>query len=122
MSNNIDINRVLMEIRAFKPQPNTMQPLNGNDAIGRDSVQGVGNTQNVNGPRFNDLLEHAVNKVNDVQQASGAAQKAYINGDPNVGISDVMIASQKAGVAFDSAMTVRNRFVEAYKDIMSMPV
>jgi len=33
-----------------------------------------------------------------------------------------MIAAQKSSVAFDATVQVRNKFVEAYKEIMSMPV
>lgn len=120
MTDRVDINRVLMEIRSFKAQN---QPMN--------SVQGLGGIQEgsnlrgpeqVNGPRFGELLDQAVNKVNEVQQASGAMSKAYIQGDANVGITDVMIASQKAGVAFDAMVQVRNKLVEAYKDVMNMPI
>ncbi|HMY40869.1 MAG TPA: flagellar hook-basal body complex protein FliE, partial [Marinagarivorans sp.] len=39
-----------------------------------------------------------------------------------VDISDVMIASQKASVAFSAMTQVRNKLVDAYKDIMNMPV
>ena len=43
-------------------------------------------------------------------------------GDRSVSISDAMIASQKASVAFTATVEVRNKFVEAYKEIMNMPV
>jgi flagellar hook-basal body complex protein FliE len=33
-----------------------------------------------------------------------------------------MIAGSKAGIAFDATVQIRNKFVEAYKEIMSMPV
>jgi flagellar hook-basal body complex protein FliE len=33
-----------------------------------------------------------------------------------------MIALQKSGVAFQAMTEVRNKLVEAYKDIMSMPI
>lgn len=122
MSNNVDINRVLMEIRSFKapsPQLNGVQKAQGIEGL---SENGLNGTQSVNGPKFGELLEQAVNKVSEVQQVSGSLQKAYIQGDQNVDITDVMIASQKAGVAFDSMVTVRNKLVEAYKDVMNMPV
>ena len=43
-------------------------------------------------------------------------------GDQNVSLSDVMIASNKSGLAFDATVQVRNKMVEAYKEVMSMPV
>jgi flagellar hook-basal body complex protein FliE len=43
-------------------------------------------------------------------------------GDPNVSLSEVMIASQKSSLAFSAMVEVRNKFLEAYKEVMSMPV
>ncbi|PCH63082.1 MAG: hypothetical protein COC09_06625 [Gammaproteobacteria bacterium] len=33
-----------------------------------------------------------------------------------------MVASSKAGIGLEASIQVRNKFVEAYKEIMSMPV
>jgi flagellar hook-basal body complex protein FliE len=43
-------------------------------------------------------------------------------GDRSVNLSDVMIASQKASIAFEATVQVRNKVVDAYKTIMNMPV
>lgn len=40
----------------------------------------------------------------------------------NVSLSDVMIARNKASVAFDATIQVRNKLVDAYKELMNMPV
>lgn len=121
MTDRMDINRVLMEIRAFKAQNPSINPVQG---MGQptEGVNNLNGTQQVNGPKFGELLEQAVNKVNEVQQASGAMSQAYIRGESDVGITDVMIASQKASVAFESMVQVRNKLVEAYKDVMNMPI
>ena len=37
-------------------------------------------------------------------------------------LPEVMIASQKASVSFEAMKEVRNKLVDAYKDIMNMPV
>lgn len=63
MTDRVDINRVLMEIRSFKAQNQAMNSVQG---VG-NSLEGVNNTrgtQQVNGPRFGELLEQAVSKVN----------------------------------------------------------
>ncbi|MFL0799174.1 MAG: flagellar hook-basal body complex protein FliE [Agarilytica sp.] len=117
MSERMDINRLMMEMRALKSQT---QAFNGPGALSRQDV--AQQVNNVNGPKFSDLMTQAIDKVNDVQHASGALQTAYLKGDPNVDITDVMIASQKSGVAFDSMLQVRNKLVEAYKDVMNMPI
>ncbi len=116
MSDRMDINRLMMEMRALKSQT---QAFSG----GSMAAQDVANqAAKVNGPKFSELMTQAIDKVNDVQHASGALQTAYLKGDPNVDITDVMIASQKSGVAFDAMLKVRNKLVEAYKDVMNMPL
>ncbi len=120
MTDRMDINRLMMEMRALKSQT---QAFNGAGSMAaQDAARSVAQGQSVNGPKFSDLMTQAIDKVNDVQHASGAIQTAYLKGDPNVDVTDVMIASQKSGVAFDAMVQVRNKLVEAYKDVMNMPI
>ena len=77
---------------------------------------------NVQGSDFGSMLKQAIDGVNNIQQQAGAAKTAVEMGDRSVSLADAMIASQKAGVAFQATVEVRNKFVEAYKEIMSMPV
>ncbi|MCF7452049.1 flagellar hook-basal body complex protein FliE [Vibrio sp. A1-1] len=74
------------------------------------------------GADFNDLLTKAINNVNTLQKASGDLQTRFDRGDADVSLSDVMIARNKSSVAFDATVQVRNKLVEAYKDLMNMPV
>lgn len=71
---------------------------------------------------FSDLMKQSVDKVNDTQMAASKLSSAFSAGDPSVDVTEVMIALQKAGVAFQAMTEVRNRLVSAYQDIMSMPV
>ena len=71
---------------------------------------------------FGSLLKDAVNSVNALQKEAGAKKTAFEMGDRSVSLGETMIASSKAGIAFDATVQVRNKFVEAYKEIMSMPV
>jgi flagellar hook-basal body complex protein FliE len=47
---------------------------------------------------------------------------AFESGDANVSLAEVMVASQKASVSFQAMLQVRNKLVEAYKDVMNMPM
>ncbi|ERO61579.1 flagellar hook-basal body protein FliE [Pseudomonas piscis] len=76
----------------------------------------------VSGSSFADLLGQAVNKVNDTQQASNQLASAFEIGKSGVDLTDVMISSQKASVSFQALTQVRNKLVQAYQDIMQMPV
>lgn len=71
---------------------------------------------------FGSMLKQAVNAVNDVQHEAKDKRNAFEMGDRSVTLADTMVTAAKAGVAFDATVQVRNKFVEAYKEIMSMPV
>ncbi|MBT1443049.1 flagellar hook-basal body complex protein FliE [Shewanella sp. JM162201] len=79
----------------------------------------VGNTS---GADFASLLSQAVGHVNGLQQTSSNLATRLEMGDTSVTLSDTVIAREKASVAFEATVQVRNKLVEAYKEIMSMPV
>lgn len=71
---------------------------------------------------FAQLLNNSIHKVNDLQQQSGALKTAFEQGREGVDLAQVMIASQKSGLAFNAMVEVRNKLVDAYKDVMNMPL
>jgi flagellar hook-basal body complex protein FliE len=98
----------------------SLEAMNNNtSAISSDSSIPSVNKSSSN---FGDLLKDAVNSVNDIQKQAGAEKQAFEMGDRSVTLAQTMISSSKAGIAFDATVQVRNKFVEAYKEIMSMPV
>jgi flagellar hook-basal body complex protein FliE len=121
VSGRADINQVLAEMRNLRAQvqrPQEVTPEISPTKI--QGTQGVQSTQEL--PKFSDLLSKAVNTVNETQQKSSALTTAYVQGDPSVSLSQVMIQSQKSSVSFQALTQVRNRVVQAYEDIMKMPV
>ena len=71
---------------------------------------------------FADELRRSLARVSQAQEASQAKATAFELGAPDVVLSDVMIDMQKAGIAFQTAVQVRNRLVSAYQEIAGMPV
>lgn len=71
---------------------------------------------------FSAMLKGALDNVNGLQGESRRLSTAVEMGDPSVSLAQAMIAGQKASLAFEATTHVRNKLVEAYKDIMSMPV
>jgi flagellar hook-basal body complex protein FliE len=71
---------------------------------------------------FGSMLKEAVNTVNEAQQETKLKRNAFESGDRSVTLADVMVTASKSSIAFDATVQVRNKFVEAYKEIMSMPV
>lgn len=90
------------------------------------SASGKGATESAagaaKGPDFSSMLADAVKAVNHDQMQSGELKSAFVAGDPKVNLSDVMIASQKAGIEFQLMMQVRNKLVSAYQDVMNMQI
>lgn len=74
------------------------------------------------GPSFGATFQQALGQVNNLSQQSDALKTRFEMGDSQVSLSDVMIASQKSNLAFEATMRVRNKVVQAYQDIMNMPV
>lgn len=122
MVERADINNVLSEIRNMRSQMMQNQRVEqDNNVRGRiDGPQRVDKSPET--PSFGDMLSRAVGNVNELQQTSSDLRTAYDMGDPNVDITRVMIASEKASVSFEALTQVRNRVVQAYEDIMNMPV
>jgi len=71
---------------------------------------------------FGDLLKSAIDNVAGLQMDAKEKITAVEMGDRRVSLAEAMIASQKSSVAFEATVQVRNKLVEAYKDIMNMPV
>ncbi len=126
MDTRMDINRLMVEMRSLKSQSQSFakpESLAARDVVGNGLGQGLNIAAPAKDvPSFGQVLEQAVDKVNGIQKNSAALSKAYEQGDPNVDISDVMVASQKAGVAFQATLQVRNKLVDAYRDVMNMPI
>lgn len=122
MVQRADINSVLSEIRSMRSQMMENQRVEQDNNI-RGRMDGPSKVQETSDtPKFSDMLSQAVGSVNELQQTSSDMKTAYEMGDPNMDISRVMIASEKASISFEALTQVRNRVVKAYEDIMNMPV
>jgi flagellar hook-basal body complex protein FliE len=86
----------------------------GNDIVGESAKS--------NAPDFSQMLKQAIDNVNGLQNQTGELRNRFEMGDEQVSLGDVMIASNKSSLAFEATVQVRNKVVEAYKSVMSMPV
>ncbi|MFJ1339194.1 flagellar hook-basal body complex protein FliE [Pseudomonas caricapapayae] len=108
MSQGVEFNRLMLDMRAMQMDAMSMPKAAAAPELGSSS--------------FADMLGQAINKVSDTQQASTQLANAFEIGKSGVDLTDVMIASQKASVSFQALTQVRNKVVQAYQDIMQMPV
>lgn len=101
---DMNVNQVLAQIRTM-------------------SLQAAGQVQETGGNTgFAALLQQSIAAVNDTQQSAGKMAEALETGAANIRLSDVMVANQKANVSFQAMLQVRNKLVDAYKDVMNMPM
>lgn len=82
-------------------------------------VQGVNNPDALG---FGDMLKGSIEEVNSQMVKSGAMKEAFTKGDPDVSLTEVMVQAQKASVSFQAMLQVRNKLVEAYKDVINTPL
>jgi len=88
--------------KAFSTPDAAVQPLNPSDGFSR-------------------FLGEMIEKVNSSQMTSDTAVQQLVTGDTK-SLHEVMIAMEKASISFQFLNQTRNKAVEAYQEIMRMPV
>lgn len=71
---------------------------------------------------FGELIKSSLDSVNDTQKSAANLATQFELGNPNVDLVRVMVEMQKSRVSFEAVSQVRNKFVEAYREVMSMQV
>lgn len=73
------------------------------------------------GVSFGEFLNNAIQQVNGLQKDSEKLNEALAMGLTD-NIHQVTIAAEKASIALQFTMQVRNKIMDAYQEIMRMPV
>lgn len=71
-----------------------------------------------NSTNFASLLDGAIKSVEQPRQEANQAVQNLLNGDGE--LHTVALAAQRADLAFDLGLQVRNKIVSAYQEIMRM--
>jgi len=102
------VTSVLSQIRSLHAQmPQEIETPRALHGIGEVS------TPEPTTPSFVDTLKHAMEGVNDAQHHASSLSAAFERGEPGADL---------AQVAFKATVEVRNRLVQAYQDVLNMPV
>jgi flagellar hook-basal body complex protein FliE len=102
---NVELTRLLAEMQRLAQQAQT-SPVESQPAAGG----------------FADLLRASIEGVNEAQSSAADMAASFERGESSVGLPEVMIALQKASLSFEAMSEVRNRLVNAYQEIMNMPI
>ncbi|MDR2489646.1 MAG: flagellar hook-basal body complex protein FliE [Desulfovibrio sp.] len=65
---------------------------------------------------FADVLAHSLEKVNSLQAERSVMTDAFASGQSQ-NVHELMITMQKAGLAMNMTAAVRNKIMEAYKEL-----
>ncbi len=106
ITDGIDMSRLLTELRATAAA-----------AQGQVKTPGVSDVDGCS-----NVFKQEINGVNNTQKTAGNLAKAFEVENPDVSVSEVMIALQKANISFQAMTQVRNKLVAAYQEIMNMPI
>jgi flagellar hook-basal body complex protein FliE len=67
---------------------------------------------------FADVIKQAVERVNDMEQEADRSVQQLVTG--KAGIHETMIALQKADISLRLLLQIRNKAMDAYREVMRM--
>jgi flagellar hook-basal body complex protein FliE len=115
---NMTIDSVLSQIRSLQAQTRLNAP-----TVEKPGAAGmVGNAPAADRVSFANVLKQGLEAVNASQNQAADLAARFERGEPGLELSQVMLESQKASVSFRATVEVRNRLVNAYQEIMNMPI
>ena len=113
---NIEANNLLAQIRDYQSQI-----ADSRATISTDNQVGGSSRAGNFGSEISSAMTQALSGVNDLQANAVDLSSAYLAGD-DIPLTDVVLQVQKSSLAFEATLQVRNKILEAYQQIMNMPV
>jgi flagellar hook-basal body complex protein FliE len=95
---------------------NPIQPIRSVELI--DALVRTGKTGKGD---FPGALADAINAVQKVQTNAAESVQRFLDGEGG-DLHQIAVEQQKAGLAFDMFLSVRNKVVQAYQEVMRMQV
>jgi len=71
------------------------------------------------GTEFGDLFNEAIGRVEQYRAKAEGSANAFMNGETEE-LHQVILAGQRAEIAFETFLQVRNKVVQAYQEVMRM--
>lgn len=115
---SLQVDAVLAQIRAMQGQVRAA----GGEAGGAVQAATAANTGQARATSFADVLKQGLDQVNSTQQQAAKLSDQFERGVPGVELPQVMLELQKANISFRALTEVRNKLVNAYQEIMNMPI
>jgi len=116
---NMQIDAVLAQIRSMQSQ---VRGAGGPPSEISQAAAGVGGAVQSPASPFANVLKQGLDQVNQAQSRASDLATQFERGVPGVELPQVMMEMQKASVSFRAITEVRNKFVNAYQEIMNMQI
>jgi flagellar hook-basal body complex protein FliE len=71
---------------------------------------------------FTEIFSNMLENVSKAQQKSAENAVGLQMNNPAISVEDVAIASNEASLKFQTVLQVRNKLLQAYSEVMNMPV
>jgi flagellar hook-basal body complex protein FliE len=91
-------------------------------AIQIPTVERANETPASSGVDLGAKFAEALDGARALENSSESAANRFAAGDPSVGIHEVVIEAEKASIALRYATTLKNKAVEAYRELMNTQV
>jgi len=126
MINDINSSSMMMQMRSMSDMAKTnITPIQINN-------EGLPLNSPLNSPlnrvaepdkvEFGGLLKSAIQQVNSIQHEAKDLKNDFLSGKEGVDLTEVMIASEKASVAFGAMLEMRNKLLKAYEEVKRIRV
>ena len=102
-----DFSNMLVQMRALS------------DKIGPSESDKLPETARVD---FSEVFKQSVDAVNKAQMNAVEMKRAFQTGEEGIELPQVMVALEKSSISFEAMNQVRNKLLNAYQEIMNMPV
>ena len=85
------------------------------------SVNNAPKVQGENAVSFSDVLKNALVSVSNDEKKAGEMNQLFVKGELE-NLHDLTIAAQKADISFQTLMEVKNKLIDAYREITRIQV
>ncbi len=93
--------------------------INNNSSIASTLSSLASGTKTESASEFSDILSDALNNVQETESVNDQATADLLSGG-DTAIHETVIAAEKAELALELALQVRNKVIDAYNEIMRM--
>lgn len=101
------------------PRLTAINQMRGLDPVSQ--IQKPSDTKKDGTVSFSETMKNYVNEVNELQTKADNDIKRIIAGE-EVDAHEVMTAVEKASISFELVMEIRNKMLDAYREIMKTPM